>query len=83
MASTTPEANKIKEIDVGVRMKEGMTCITYSSNRNIVLAVVAGAVEPFVTWKYEWSEENQTYVLWAGHYFRSLVNATTDFLLRP
>jgi hypothetical protein len=74
---------RVKHIAVGFKMKEGLTCIAYDHTRKVAFAVQIGSYEPYVTWKYDWDPDHLEYVFWAGHYFRDVVNAATDFRERP
>lgn len=62
-------------IEVGATLKNGALVLasTETWDGGIVLAYVAGAVQPFVTWRV-YDEDT----VW-GHYFADLVPAVEDY----
>jgi hypothetical protein len=61
----------------GDRLPNGAVVLLERSG--VVLAHNEGAVQPYVTWKWDGTDPRSTF--W-GHYFHSLTSAASDFEIR-
>lgn len=72
-----------RHIAVGFELRPGITTIAYDTERDLVLCVVQGSFDPYVSWKYKWDDERLVYDTWSGHYSRTIEDMAQDWATRP